>query len=469
MAKKNKSKSNMPKTPLNHLTIYKIMVIITFAATGVFLLKNIIAGDLIGMTVILVCLAILSVSLFIMKRENVNMIKRETFMSLALVVVVFIISISSGASYSDDFPLYLAVIAMSGMYLEPNLSRLQVILCDIALIAMGIIHPEKAGAIGQYILCIAMFTLAAILMLLTIQRGRAFIDVSNQQAAESRRLVGSMREMGDELQMDFDDSASRIEVSTMGLQKGSDSIIQGANEVADGCTEVKEQIRETSRQIDGLNGQVRLFEKALGANQENMESMRLQLVNVTENINSANAVFKAMEGQMKEVIKIAKQLSDISFKTTLLSLNASVEAAHVGAAGVGFAVVASEMKELSENSDMFSNRVTRVTAELVEQVSKTSAEFEGSTNAIRASERRMAELQESFANLMAEFKTLYSDIEAQNESVKQVDSVFSELTDKVSEMKDNSMDNQSAVLEISRTMKDHKQNIGGIIENTRRI
>ena len=85
----------MPKTPLNHLTIYKIMVIITFAATGVFLLKNIIAGDLIGMAVILACLAILSVSVFIMKRENVNMIKRETFMSLALVVVVFIITISS--------------------------------------------------------------------------------------------------------------------------------------------------------------------------------------------------------------------------------------------------------------------------------------------------------------------------------------------------------------------------------------
>lgn len=463
------AKSSKPKTPLNHLTIYKIMVIITFAATGVFLLKNIIGKSMQGIIVILACLAVLSISVFIMKRENVNMIKRETFMSLALVVVVFIISISSGASYSDDFPLYLAVIGMSGMYLEPKLSRLQIVLCDIALVAMGIIHPEKAGAIGQYILCIAMFTLAAILILLTIQRGRAFIDLSNQQAAEARRLVGSMREMGDELQLDFDDSASRIEVSTSGLQKGSDSIIQGANEVEYTCGEVKEQIRETSRQIEGLNDQVRLFEKALGENQDNMEAMRKQLVNVTENINGANTVFKDMEGQMNEVVKIAKQLSDISFKTTLLSLNASVEAAHVGSAGAGFAVVANEMKELSENSDMFSNRVTRVTAELIDQVAKTSDEFEGSIAAIRSSERKMAELQESFIKLMEEFKTLYGNIEDQNRSVKQVDSVFSELTDKVSEMKDYSFDNQNAVLEISRTMKDHKQNIGRIIENTRHI
>ena len=47
---------------------------------------------------------------------------------------------------------------------------------------------------------------------------------------------------------------------------------------------------------------------------------------------------------------IVKSIENISFKTALLSINASVEAAHAGESGAGFDIVAKEVRELANQS-----------------------------------------------------------------------------------------------------------------------
>ena len=75
---------------------------------------------------------------------------------------------------------------------------------------MWAIHPEKAGAAGQYILCYACFNLAAWLYYNVVKRGQAFISLSNEKAKESIEVLDTMRAMGDELQHDFDVSSEQI-------------------------------------------------------------------------------------------------------------------------------------------------------------------------------------------------------------------------------------------------------------------
>lgn len=453
------------KEPIAHERIYKIMFWVTMVVTSVFLIKNIISFNLGGIIATAVCLVVFASAHIILKKMNVADTVREFLISMGLMLIVFIISQFSGASYSDDFPLLLAIIGMTGMYLEPKFTKVQIVLGDVLLVLMYILHPEKAGSLGQYILCAVMFTLAAVLFYLAINRGRSFIEVSRVQTAEAESLVQSIREMGDSIQEDFDNSSRAIEESTIGLRNGSESITEDAEKVSESCLEVHDKIITTEEQISELNAQVKSFEHSLSVNRSNMEAMKRQLRDVSGIIAQSDAVFGSMKEKMNEVAAIAHKLSDISFRTTLLSLNASVEAANEGSSG--FAVVASEMKVLAENSDAFAVQVTEVVNSLLEQVEQTSSQFADSTRAIEESEAKMGELQESFSRLTAQFSCLYDNIDEQNKNISEVDSLFGGLQDKVMEMRDSSEKNQDAVNDIARVMDDYRANVGKIVENTR--
>lgn len=457
------------KKPMSHETIFKIMQWLPIVVSAVFFIKNLSAGNTAAMVTIGVCLAVFGVLLVVMKVRNVRLYTREYALAVALPILVFVISLNSGASYSDDFPLFLAVIALTGMYLEPAFTRTQFVLVDIFLVIMYLVHPEKAESLGQYILCAAVFTLAAVLFYLVIKRGRAFIEISEERAKESEELLKSIRSMGVELQQDFEDSSARIEVSAQGLQEGSDSIARGAGEISDSCSVVRDKIKETGDQIGLLNEDVKQFEDVLQDNRKNMDAMNEQLESVGEIISESGAVFRTMENQMHEIAGIAKQISDISFKLTLLSLNASVESAHAGESGSGFEVLAAEMRDLSESSTNFSSQVADVLKELLDKVEETSERVSGSEEALMRSKKTMTELSGSFERLDQQFGALYENIERQNNNVNQIDYIFDTLNQRVADMQSSSITNQNAVDAIVDAMEIYRGNVGRIVENTQSI
>ncbi|NLM17743.1 MAG: cyclic nucleotide-binding domain-containing protein [Candidatus Riflebacteria bacterium] len=80
----------------------------------------------------------------------------------------------------------------------------------------------------------------------------------------------------------------------------------------------------------------------------------------TERLRGTNAHLKELEAyttQMEDVIRV---ISNIARKSNLLSLNASIEAARVGEAGLPFSVVAAEMKKLAEDSAQEARKIEQL-------------------------------------------------------------------------------------------------------------
>ncbi len=465
--RQNRKKQEDKKAPITQEKIFKIMYFVTIAVSAVFLLKNIVGGSvkealLIGASIVVFAL----VFVFLNARKATERTK-QMVISIGMLLLIFIIGLNSGEFLSDDFIMFLAVIALTGLYLEPKYSTIQLVLATACLIVMYILHPDKADPLGQYIQCIGEFLLTGVLLIQVLKRGRAFIEIGEERAREAENLVGSIREMGAALETDFARSSASIDNNTDALQNGSDSIVASAEGMNDSCNNVQVCIMDSQQSISDLNEEVVRVELALKENQSNMENMEKQLVQVATTISEANEVFQAMEKKMGEIADIAEQLATISFNTTILSLNASIEAARAGASGAGFAVVADEMRQLSNTSSVFSEQVSEVVKELMREVGETAEQFTGSTEALEASKATMNELQDSFNKLNQQFSTLYGNIETQNNSVNQVNVIFDELKAQIGQMQAYSEHNQQAVNAIVNTMDMYRENMNRVIENTR--
>ncbi len=73
---------------------------------------------------------------------------------------------------------------------------------------------------------------------------------------------------------------------------------------------------------------------------------------------------------------IVKAIENISFQTSLLSINASIEAAHAGAAGAGFDIVAKEVQALANKSNGETSKIYESLEELQKILDHAVAQFE---------------------------------------------------------------------------------------------
>ena len=238
------------QAPISEQKIFKIMVWIVFPVCGVFLLKNVIGGNLTGILTVGITAVVFGGALITMRILKVSDEYRQLVAAIGLTFVEFVISLNSGDYYSDDFPLLLAIIAMTALYFKPKYTAIQLAVCDVLLILLYIIHPEKAESLSQYIMCVAIFNLAAFLIFLTIKRGRSYIAISENRACEAEKLLNSLTQLGNELQTNFENSTNRIETlrttrkrlddNTAELKQGSEEIMEGARDVANTCYEVND-------------------------------------------------------------------------------------------------------------------------------------------------------------------------------------------------------------------------------------
>lgn len=475
----NKAEKGKAKSPASPAQIFKIMMIMTFAVGGVFFITNLTAKNVMGMLTIGICLTTFAIIVLLMKKLNIAMEKQQLFLSIALVVLVFCISLNSGSYYSDDFPLFLAVIVLSGMYLQPLYPIYQGSLAAVFLLILYFVHPEKADPLSQYLMCLGIMVITSVLLYLLVKRGRAYIEISEQRAKEAEELINAINVTGERLQENCEQSSERIggmrEINSSldgnveELKKGSEEIMQGTKDVDASCEAVHDCIRVTENQIGALNEEVKKVEVVLGENKSNIREMDVQMEKVKREVADVNNVFARLNEQMEQIAAVTEQLSGIATSTKMLALNASIEAARAGEQGKGFAVVASKVQDLALDSGNCSVQVDEIVALMRAQIAETSKRIEESTVAIESSIQTLTGLEQGFEGLITQFTSLYGNIEEQNGNIKNVDEIFTQLRDRVLGMAAYAEENQATVETIVNATLAYRDYVDLIVEDTRQI
>lgn len=472
-------KKNTMKKPTSENTIFRYMMIAVFTISSVFFLKNLLAQTWTSAVVIGICLFLFTVIVLFMKKIQTKLVTQQFILCLSIVFLVFIISLNSGSYYSDDFPLYLSVIALSGLYLVPKYALVQLVLIDILLALAYVIHPEKADPLGQYVMCMALFSVCSYIFYMVIKRGRAYIELGKARAEEAELLIEELKKAGIELQENCDHSVMRIakleeangrlETSAAELQQGSSAIISGTMDAIETFTDVQERMLITEKQIESLNDEVKKVEISLSDNQKNMKGLTTEMESLKNTISATNEVFNTLQKEILEISAITDELAKIAHNTTTLSLNASIEAARAGQAGAGFQVVASKVHSLADDSNSCSSQVVNVVNAMKTRIDETSEQLTDSTNAINSSIRSINELESSFLTLTSQFNSLYQNIEAQNGNVQQMDAIIEDLKGKISDVATSSETNHDSVNAITDAIIIYRENIDNVMADNKQI
>lgn len=151
----------------------------------------------------------------------------------------------------------------------------------------------------------------------------------------------------------------------------SDALSNLVNSVRNVTSEVNTEtqvvdttINETGFLINGVNQVAGVI--------ENASSFSTNLGNLTQKTSSEVSdlirIMEAIKNSSEEILGVVKVVSDFANKTNMLAMNASIEAAHSGAAGKGFTVIAHEIKKLAEASNNQATKINDIVTDINENI-----------------------------------------------------------------------------------------------------
>jgi twitching motility protein PilJ len=184
------------------------------------------------------------------------------------------------------------------------------------------------------------------------------------RAEVTEDMTGAIADSFNAMADQFTDIISKVKVATESVDTTSDQVAQQTMTLAKknmeqvkGVTAAVEAIEQMAQSIREVAANAQRSATVSRQSRVNAQEGALAVVEtnkamaeIREQINETARSIKRLGESSLEIGNIVQIIDDIADRTSILALNASIQAAMAGEAGHGFAVVADEVQRLADNS-----------------------------------------------------------------------------------------------------------------------
>ena len=206
---------------------------------------------------------------------------------------------------------------------------------------------------------------------------RSIVRQVKTAADQVNQYSARMREISESKSQESDSHAERIHHASQQILEMTNSFQQVAS-----MTRESAQVAVETKQ-SATKGQ-----RAVSATVDGMNRIRNQVQSTSKRI-------KRLGESSQEIGEIVQLISEISDRTSVLALNASIQASMAGDAGHGFAVIAQEIERLAERSSDATLQISKLIRAVQNETGEVIADMEESTREVVAGSQLATEAGET--------------------------------------------------------------------------
>ena len=230
-------------------------------------------------------------------------------------------------------------------------------------------------------------------------------------------------------------SATQIAASGKELEATVAEQLASTNEVSATAHQIAATSKNLVQTMDQVAGMSQATAHAANDSQDElteMEGVMRQLLAATTSISAKLGVMNSKAGNINNVVVTITKVAD---QTSILSLNAAIEAEKAGEYGAGFAVVAREIRRLANQTAVATLEIEQIVKDMQAAVTVGVMEMDKFNKAVTDSVDRVSKISNQIGDVISKvqslpprFEQVGHSIEEQSEGAQQISEAMGQLS-----------------------------------------
>lgn len=247
------------------------------------------------------------------------------------------------------------------------------------------------------------------------------------------------------------------------IRQLAESAIEEADEIQSTLNSVEAMNRSIQEVADNAQKAASIADTAFTTAQEGNQAMEQTVQSIQglrSTVGETSKKMKQMGESAQKISQVVSLIDEISLKTSLLAINASVEANRAGELGQGFTAVAEQVESLAEQSASAAKEIAQIVAniqndtqEAIETMEQGTTEVVESTRSVEETKARLAEVVERSEEINNLMQSISNSTVSQAETSQAVSQLMEQVTRSSQERSQTSKDVAEAIQETSQVAK----------------
>jgi methyl-accepting chemotaxis protein len=214
-------------------------------------------------------------------------------------------------------------------------------------------------------------------------------DLTRRFAADSRDELGLLADNLNRLFDNLHHLAGEVQQASFQVGASSAEISAASKQMLDGAKDQAVKIEGSTAAVTELSASIQTVAqyateatKVANASGDAAQQAIERMAQIRRTVDEAADKIRQLGESVKRVGNIVEVIRQISEQTSLLALNASIEAAHAGEQGRGFAVVADEVSSLARRVGQSAKDIEDLIATIKDQTGEAVRSMEGGTSEV---------------------------------------------------------------------------------------